>query len=85
MKKPERKSGLRPAVGEGGLYAGGLSLSTPAPRKWRHFSQRTKYRRQPLPQSMDIVLHRGCFKGPFLIHIAPLVRSRHKADTFSRD
>ena len=63
MKKAEQKSGLRPAVGEGGLYAGGLSLSTPAPRNRRHFLQRTKLRRGPLSRSPDIVTHRGGFKG----------------------
>ena len=84
-KKAERKSGLRPAVGERGLYAGGLNLSTAALRNQRHFLQRTKQRCISLLRSPDIVARRSGFKSPLLTQIPPAGRSCHKADTFSRD
>ncbi len=63
IKKPERKSGSRPTVGEGGLYAGVLGLSTPVSRIRRQFFVAKNHRCEWLAPNPDIVTRRGGFKG----------------------
>ena len=84
MKKTEQKSGLRPTVGERGLYAGALGLSTPVTRIGDNFSQRKNRCHNLPPPSWDIVALEPGFKA-FSAQIIPADESCHKADTFSLD